>query len=336
MARSAGNGAAPSASIAASSDILPYNRLFNSPISEAAIVATAIGYAIEGGRALVELMYTDFIGRAGDEIFNQLAKWQSMSAGALKLPVVLRSSIGSKYGAQHSQDWTGLVAHIPGLKVVYPATPYDAKGLLASSLASDDPVVFFESQRLYDTTELFRADGVPADYYRVPIGVPDVKREGSDVTILTVGPSLYAAVAAADELAARARHLGRDHRRPLAGAVRLRPGARLGEEDRAHPPRLRGERARLVPADARRQYRPLRLRRPQGAAARARLAQLDRARAPRWNRPTSRRPPTSSTSSAASCSPNRATIAAASATGTTGSSRASASDRGAPSGAKLH
>ena len=145
-------------------------------------------------------MYSDFIGRAGDEIFNQLAKWQSMSAGALKLPVVLRSSIGSKYGAQHSQDWTGLVAHIPGLKVVYPATPYDAKGLLAASLASDDPVVFFESQRLYDTTELFRPEGVPADYYRVPIGVPDVKREGSDVTILTVGPSLYAAVAAADEL----------------------------------------------------------------------------------------------------------------------------------------
>jgi 2-oxoisovalerate dehydrogenase E1 component len=182
------------------SDILPYNRLFNAPISEAAIVATAIGYAIEGGRALVELMYTDFIGRAGDEIFNQLAKWQSMSAGMLKLPVVLRSSIGSKYGAQHSQDWTGLVAHIPGLKVVYPATPYDAKGLLASSLASDDPVVFFESQRLYDTTEQFHSDGVPAGYYRVPIGAPDVKREGSDVTILTVGPSLYAAVAAADEL----------------------------------------------------------------------------------------------------------------------------------------
>ena len=182
------------------SDILPHNRLFNAPISEAAIVATAIGCAIEGGRALVELMYTDFIGRAGDEIFNQLAKWQSMSAGALRLPVVLRSSIGSKYGAQHSQDWTGLVAHIPGLKVVYPATPYDAKGLMASALASEDPVVFFESQRLYDTTELFQPDGVPADYYRVPIGVPDVKRAGGDVTVLTVGPSLYAAIAAADEL----------------------------------------------------------------------------------------------------------------------------------------
>jgi 2-oxoisovalerate dehydrogenase E1 component len=181
-------------------ELLPYHRLFNAPISEAAIVATAVGYAIEGGRALVELMYGDFIGRAGDEIFNQMAKWQSMSAGMLKVPVVLRCSVGSKYGAQHSQDWTALAAHIPGLKVAYPATPYDAKGLLASALASDDPVVFFESQRLYDTVELFRPDGVPADYYRTPMGVPDVKRAGSDVTILTVGPSLYPAVAAADDM----------------------------------------------------------------------------------------------------------------------------------------
>jgi 2-oxoisovalerate dehydrogenase E1 component len=180
--------------------LLPYDRLFNAPISEAAIVASAVGYAMEGGRALVELMYGDFIGRAGDEIFNQLAKWQAMSAGLLKMPVVLRCSIGSKYGAQHSQDWSGLIAHIPGLKLIYPATPYDAKGLLASALSSEDPVVFFESQRLYDTVEQFRSSGVPTDYYRLPIGVPDVKREGDDVTILTVGPSLYAAMAAADRL----------------------------------------------------------------------------------------------------------------------------------------
>ncbi|MCB1489922.1 MAG: dehydrogenase, partial [Bauldia sp.] len=184
------------------SDILPYDRLFNSPISEAAIVATAVGFAMEGGRAVVELMYTDFIGRAGDEIFNQMAKWQSMSAGMLKLPVVLRCSTGSKYGAQHSQDWSGLVAHIPGLKVVYPSTPYDAKGLLASALAGNDPVVFFESQRLYDATEMFHEGGVPEDYYQLPIGEPDVKREGTDVTILTLGPSLYAAVNAAETLAA--------------------------------------------------------------------------------------------------------------------------------------
>ncbi|AYM19963.1 hypothetical protein At15955_49780 (plasmid) [Agrobacterium tumefaciens] len=182
------------------SDILPYNRLFNSPISEAAIVATAVGYALEGGRSLVELMYGDFIGRAGDEIFNQMAKWRSMSNGILKMPVVLRCSVGSKYGAQHSQDWTALIAHIPGLKVLYPATPYDAKGLLASALSSNDPVVFFESQRLYDTVEQFKTDGVPSDYYRIPMGEPDIKREGSDVTILTIGPSLYPALAAAKEM----------------------------------------------------------------------------------------------------------------------------------------
>jgi len=183
-------------------EILPYDRLFNSPISEAAIVASAVGYALEGGRALIELMYGDFIGRAGDEIFNQMAKWHSMSGGALRLPVVLRCSVGSKYGAQHSQDWTSLVAHIPGLKVLYPATPYDAKGLLASALAGDDPVVFFESQRLYDTVEIFEPDGVPNDYYRIPLGQPSVKRAGRDFTILTIGPSLYPAIAAAEELAA--------------------------------------------------------------------------------------------------------------------------------------
>src|SRR4030043_730811 len=104
---------------------LPYHRLFNSPISEGAIVGTAVGYALEGGRPLAELMYCDFMGRAGDELFNQLAKWQSMSGGLLKMPVVLRVSVGAKYGAQHSQDWSSICAHIPGLKAVFPATPYD-------------------------------------------------------------------------------------------------------------------------------------------------------------------------------------------------------------------
>lgn len=181
-------------------DFLPHNRLFNSPISEAAIVATAVGHALAGGRSLVELMYGDFIGRAGDEIFNQLSKWQAMSAGMLTMPVVLRASVGSKYGAQHSQDWTSLIAHIPGLKVVYPATPYDAKGLMASALSSNDPVVFFESQRLYDQVETFQDGGVPAEYYRIALGEPDIKRAGDDVTILTIGPSLYAGLKAASEL----------------------------------------------------------------------------------------------------------------------------------------
>ena len=184
-------------------EALPYHRLFNSPISEAAIVGTAVGYALEGGRALVELMYCDFLGRAGDEVFNQLSKWQSMSGGLLQMPVVLRVSVGSKYGAQHSQDWTALCAHIPGLKVVFPVTPYDAKGLMQTALAGTDPVVFFESQRVYDQTELFHGiEGVPAEPYEIPLGEPDIKRVGSDLTILTVGATLYRALEAAKTLEA--------------------------------------------------------------------------------------------------------------------------------------
>ncbi len=161
-----------------------------------------VGYGLEGGRALVELMYCDFMGRAGDEIFNQLAKWQSMSAGILEMPVVLRVSVGSKYGAQHSQDWCAVVSHIPGLKVVFPATPYDAKGLLNTALAGSDPVVFFESQRLYDIGELFEPE-VPADYYEVPMGPPAKRRSGSDLTLITVGATLYRALEAADQLQER-------------------------------------------------------------------------------------------------------------------------------------
>ncbi|HEX3043161.1 MAG TPA: thiamine pyrophosphate-dependent enzyme, partial [Bacillota bacterium] len=178
-------------------EALPYQRLFNSSISEGAIVGSAVGYGLCGGRVIAELMYCDFLGRAGDEIFNQLSKWQAMSAGVLRIPVVIRISLGSKYGAQHSQDWTSLVAHIPGLKVVFPATPYDAKGLMNSALMGTDPVIFFESQRIYDIGEMFHLEGVPEGYYEVPIGEPDVKKAGQDITILTVGATLYRALDAA-------------------------------------------------------------------------------------------------------------------------------------------
>jgi len=182
-------------------EALPYHRLFNSPISEAAIAGAAVGYGLEGGRVVAELMYADFMGRAGDEIFNQLSKWQAMSGGELVMPVVLRISIGAKYGAQHSQDWTALVHHIPGLKVAYPVTPYDAKGMLNAALAGTDPVVFFESQKVYDYGEMFVAEGVPEGYYEIEIGEPSVKRRGKDLTIITFGPTLYKAVEAADILA---------------------------------------------------------------------------------------------------------------------------------------
>ena len=184
-------------------EALPYHRLFNSPISEAAIVGAAVGYALEGGRAVAELMYTDFMGRAGDEIFNQLSKWQAMSAGQLVMPVVLRVSVGSKYGAQHSQDFTALVHHIPGLKVVYPVTPYDAKGMMNAALVGTDPVIFFESQKVYDHGELFESGGVPEGYYEIALSEPSIKRTGTDLTIVTLGPALYTAVAGATELQER-------------------------------------------------------------------------------------------------------------------------------------
>ena len=181
-------------------EAIPYHRLFNAPISEGAIVGGAVGYAMCGGRALVELMYCDFLGRAGDQVFNQMSKWQSMSADVLKMPVVLRVSVGSKYGAQHSQDWSSLCAHIPGLKVVFPATPYDAKGILAAALNGTDPVVFLESQRVYDFGEMFHEGGVPEGSYEIPIGEPDIKRPGKDVTILSIGATLYRVMDAAKVL----------------------------------------------------------------------------------------------------------------------------------------
>ena len=178
---------------------IPYHRLFNSPISEAAIVGTACGYAMSGGRVCAELMYCDFMGRAGDEIFNQMAKWQSMSAGILKMPLVLRVSVGNKYGAQHSQDWTALVAHIPGLKVFYPATPTDAKGML--NLAKRNrPGRLFESQKTYGIGEQFETAGVPEGYYETEQGQPIVRREGTDLTLVTLGPVLYSGITAAKEL----------------------------------------------------------------------------------------------------------------------------------------
>jgi len=185
---------------------LPYHRLFNTPIAEGAIVGSAVGYALSGGRVLAELMYCDFMGRAGDELFNQMAKWQAMSAGVLTMPLVLRVSVGSKYGAQHSQDWSSLAAHIPGLKVMFPATPYDAKGMMNLALHGTDPVVFFESQRLYNEPEIFETGGVPVDYYEIEEGEPAIRREGGDLTILSIGAALYRALAAADQLQ-RAHHL---------------------------------------------------------------------------------------------------------------------------------
>ena len=181
-------------------ELLPYHRFFNSPISESAIVGSGVGYALSGGRAVVELMYCDFLGCAGDEVFNQMPKWQSMSAGVLKMPLVLRVSVGNKYGAQHSQEWTSMVASVPGLKAMYPATPYDVKGMLNGALRGTDPVVFFESQKLYGIGEQFVKEGVPEGYYEIPEGEPVKRVDGKDVSLIALGPSLYTCMKAQKRL----------------------------------------------------------------------------------------------------------------------------------------
>ena len=179
-------------------EALPYHRLFNSPISEGAIVGTAIGYGMCGGRVIAEIMYCDFLGRAGDEVFNQLPKWQAMSGNLIRMPVVIRVSVGSKYGAQHS----GLVftgCPYPGIKSRISRNTLRRKGIDEQCIAGTDPVIFFESQRLYYIGEMFHLPGVPEEYYEIPIGEPDIKM-ASDITILSIGATLYQVIKAAETL----------------------------------------------------------------------------------------------------------------------------------------
>jgi len=175
------------------------DRVFNTPISEAAICGTAVGAAMAGLRPVVELMYMDFALMASDQISNQAAKWHYMSGAKAEIPLVYRVSVGGGkgYGGQHSQTLESVFAHIPGLYVVYPATPYDAKGMLKSAIRDNNPVMYVESQLLYG----MKGD-VPEGEYLVPLGVADIKREGKDLTIVAWGPAVHDAIKAADRLAA--------------------------------------------------------------------------------------------------------------------------------------
>lgn len=175
------------------------DRVFNTPISEAAICGTAVGAAIVGLRPVVELMYMDFALMASDQIANQAAKWHYMSGGQVEVPLVIRASVGAGkgYGGQHSQSLESLFTHLPGIYVVYPSNPADAKGLLKASIRTHNPVLFVESQGLYT------AKGpVPEGEHVVPIGVATVAREGSDLTLVSWGPAVPDCLAAADRLAA--------------------------------------------------------------------------------------------------------------------------------------
>ena len=158
------------------------DRVKNTPISENGIVGMAVGAALTGLRPVVELMYVDFMGLAMDQIVNQAAQNRFMFGGQARVPMVLRTQGGSGRGnaAQHSKSLEAWVAHVAGLKVVMPSTPADAKGLLAAAIRDDNPVIFIEHKLLYRTK-----GEVPTGEHVVPLGVADVKREGSDLTIVT-------------------------------------------------------------------------------------------------------------------------------------------------------
>jgi pyruvate/2-oxoglutarate/acetoin dehydrogenase E1 component len=173
-------------------------RVRDTPISEAAIIGTATGAAITGMRPIAEIMFSDFITLGMDQLVNQAAKIRYMFGGNAKVPIVLRSPGGSGTGAaaQHSQSIEAWLCHVPGLKVVIPATPYDAKGLLLSSIRDDNPVVFLEQKLLY------RKKGpVPEEEYEIPLGLADVKYEGRDLTIITYGRMVSICLEVAEHLA---------------------------------------------------------------------------------------------------------------------------------------
>ncbi len=173
-------------------------RVMDTPISEASFTGCGVGAALVGTRPIVEILFIDFTGLIMDQIINQAAKYEFMSGGQGKVPMVLRTQGGAGNGlaGQHSQSLEALFYHIPGLKVVMPATPHDAKGLLKSSIRDDDPTIFIEHKLLYMTT-----GEVPEDDYIVPLGQADIKRSGDDVTLISYSYMTLKCLEAAEALA---------------------------------------------------------------------------------------------------------------------------------------
>jgi pyruvate/2-oxoglutarate/acetoin dehydrogenase E1 component len=178
-------------------------RVRDTPISEVAIVGAAIGAALVGLRPVAEIMFFDFAGIAFDQIVTHASKMRFTSGGQVKLPLVIRTqySLGRSYGSQHTQFLAASFMQAPGLKIVLPSTPFDAKGLLKSAIRDDDPVLFIESGSLYINKSYYGYRGpVPDEEYLIPIGRADVKREGTDVTVVGLSRTVSEAVAAADRL----------------------------------------------------------------------------------------------------------------------------------------
>src|SRR5216684_581606 len=173
------------------------SRILDTPISEAGITGMGVGGAMTGMRPIVDIMFGDFIGLAMDQIVNQAAKVHYMSGGKLKVPLVVRTTMGAtrRTAAQHSQSLQAWVSHVPGLKVVLPSTPYDAKGLLKTAIRDDNPVIFFEDKMMYQLKGL-----VSEGDYTIPFGVADIKRAGTDITIVATSSMVQIALAAAELL----------------------------------------------------------------------------------------------------------------------------------------
>ena len=174
-----------------------WDRVRDTPISESAFIGAAVGAASTGLRPIAELMFVDFLGVCFDQIFNQGAKMRYMFGGKAQVPMVIRTTIGAGFraAAQHSECLYSIFTHIPGLKTVVPSTPYDAKGLFSSAIRDNDPVIFFEHKLLYGIE-----GEVPEDNYTIPLGVADVKREGKDLTIVTLGRMVHFSLEAAEKL----------------------------------------------------------------------------------------------------------------------------------------
>ena len=173
-------------------------RIIDAPISEPGFASLGVGAAMTGMRPVVDIMFGDFLGLVMDVIANQAAKIHYMSGGKLKAPIVFRTTLGAtrRAGAQHSQSLQAWPSHIPGLKVVLPSTPFDAKGLLKTAIRDDNPVVFLEDKLSWQMKGL-----VPLDEYNIPLGVADIKRQGSDITLVATSSMVQVALGAAEKLA---------------------------------------------------------------------------------------------------------------------------------------
>jgi len=188
-------------------DEFGYDRIMDVPISETAYIGAAVGAAQAGMRPIAELMFVDFFGVCMDQIYNQMAKNTYMSGSSVNVPMVLTTAVGGGYNdaAQHSQTLYGTFAHLPGMKLVVPSTAYDAKGLMHAAIRDDDPVVYMFHKRLMGIGWMPAPEGpkteVPEEPYTIPFGDADVKREGADATVVTLGLHVHRAMEAAEELA---------------------------------------------------------------------------------------------------------------------------------------